>query len=62
MNTQVFIKNENKWVATDKLQKKVFAASENLKELQKNLKKLNIKDAVIMFVPHFSKTLAPQCR
>ena len=59
MNTQLFIKNENKWIATDKLQKKLFATNENLKELQKNLKDLKIKDAVIMFVPHFNKTLAP---
>lgn len=61
MNAQIFIAHENKWVATDKFQKEIFAAHKNLKDLQKNLKQLNIKNAVVMFVPDFSKSLAPQC-
>ena len=59
MNKKIFIENENKWVATDTGYKKVFASSKNLEELHDKLKKLNIENAVTMFVPSFNKTFAP---
>lgn len=59
MDIELFAKNENKWVATDKIYKTIIASSETLSELQRKIKKLKIKNAVIMFVPSFNKTLAP---
>lgn len=61
MNIKIYINNENKWIATDKNYKKVLLSNKNLDVLQKEIKKTNIKDAVIMFVPPFNKTLAPTC-
>ena len=60
MNAQIFIAHENKWVATDKFQKEIFAAHNNLQDLQKNLKQLNIKNDAVIFVTDFSKSIAPQ--
>ena len=61
MNTynNIFLKNENKWIVADKEYKKVFASESKLEDLQKDIKKLKIKDAVILFVPPFDTSLAP---
>ena len=61
MNIKIYIDNENKWIATDRNYKKVLIANKNLDILQKEIKKTNIKDAIIMFVPPFNTTLAPTC-
>ena len=61
MNTKLYLNNENKWIATDKNYKKVLLANKNLGKLQKSIKKKNIEDAVIMFVPSFNTALAPTC-
>lgn len=62
MNKKIFLANENKWLATDRTYKKIFAASENLNSLQKKLKKLSVKNAVTLFVPPFDKVLSPKCQ
>lgn len=62
MNLKIFAKNENKWVVTDKRHKKVLAVSNSSDELQNKIKKLRIKDAIVMFIPPFNKTLAPKCQ
>lgn len=59
INNRVFLDNENKWVVTDRKYQKVFAANESLDELQKEIKKLEVKDAVIIFVPPFNASLVP---
>lgn len=61
MNTKIYIDNERKWIVTDKSYQKVIASNRNLEKLQKEIKELNIKDAVIMFVPPFNASLAPTC-
>ena len=61
MNTKIYAMNENKWIATDKNYKKVLLSNRNLDKLQEEIKKMNIKDAIIMFVPPFNATLAPKC-
>ena len=61
INTKIYFNNENKWIATDKDYKKVLASNKNLEKLQKELRKLNIVDAIIMFVPPFNSALAPKC-
>lgn len=61
MNTKIYLDNQNKWIVTDKDYKKVFLSNENLDKLQKNIKKKNIEDAIIMFVPSFNAALAPTC-
>lgn len=60
MNTKIYIDNQNKWIATDKNYKKVLLSNKKLEKLQQSIKKSKIKDAVIMFVPSFNSTLAPQ--
>lgn len=59
MNKEIFVSNENKWIATDLEYKKLIASKKDLAGLQKMLKKLNIKNAVVMFVPPFNKSLTP---
>lgn len=59
MNIKLYLKNENKWIATDKNYKKVLFSNKNLDKLQKSIKKSKIRDGVIMFVPSFNSTLAP---
>ncbi|KKQ29831.1 MAG: hypothetical protein A3H17_03420 [Candidatus Levybacteria bacterium RIFCSPLOWO2_12_FULL_37_14] len=61
MNTKIYLNNENKWIATDKNYKKVLFSNKNLDKLQEIIKKKNIEDAIIMFVPSFNTTLAPTC-
>lgn len=61
MNTKIYLNNENKWIATDKKYKKVLLVNKNLEKLQQSIKKSKIRDGVIMFVPSFNSTLAPQC-
>lgn len=61
MNTKLYLNNENKWIATDKNYRKVLLSNKNLDKLQQSIKKSEIRDAVIMFVPSFNSTLAPQC-
>ena len=58
---QILSKHENKWIAIDKDYKKVYVSKTSLEELQKETKRLNIKDAIVMFVPSFNEHLAPQC-
>jgi hypothetical protein len=59
---KIFINYENKWVLTDKKYTEVIAAEEQLEDLQKEILRLKIRDAVIMFVPPFDSTLSPICR
>lgn len=61
MNTKLYFNNENKWIATDKKYRKVLLSDKNLDKLQKTIKKKNIEDAIIMFVPSFNTALAPTC-
>jgi len=61
MDVQIYRNNENKWIATDRNYKKVLLSNKNLDKLQSSIKKSKIRDAVIMFVPSFNSTLAPQC-
>lgn len=61
MNTKIYLNNENKWIATDKNYRKVLISNKNLGKLQKTIKKKNIEDAIIMFVPSFNTALAPTC-
>lgn len=61
MDTKIYINNENKWIATDRTYKKVLISSRSLNKLQNEVRKLKIRDAVIMFVPPFNTTLAPKC-
>ena len=61
MDTKLYLNNENKWIATDKNYRKVLLSNKNLDRLQQSIKKSKIRDAVIMFVPSFNSTLAPQC-
>jgi hypothetical protein len=61
MNAKIYINNQNKWIITDKSYKKVFLSNNSLDKLQKEIKKKNIEDAVVMFVPSFKTTLAPTC-
>lgn len=61
MNTKLYLNNENTWIATDKNYKKVLLANKNLEKLQETIKKKNIEDAIIMFVPSFNSALTPQC-
>lgn len=61
MNVKIYRNNENKWIATDRNYKKVLLSNKNLDKLQSSIKKSKITDAVIMFVPPFNTTLAPQC-
>ncbi|MEX2007220.1 MAG: hypothetical protein WD992_00410 [Candidatus Levyibacteriota bacterium] len=61
MNIKLYINNENKWIATDRNYKKVLLSNKSLDVLQKEIRRINIKDAIIMFVPPFNKTLAPTC-
>ncbi len=62
MNVKIYRSNENKWIATDKNYKKVLLSNKNLDKLQISIKKSNIRDAVIMFVPSFNAALAPTCQ
>lgn len=61
MNTKIYLDNQNKWIVTDKEYKKVLLSDGDLNKLQKTIKKENIEDAVIMFVPSFKSALAPTC-
>lgn len=61
MNTKIYLNNENKWIATDKNYRKVLASNRNLDKLQEKIEKMNIKDAIVMFVPSFNAALAPKC-
>lgn len=61
MNTNIYLNNENKWIATDKDYVKVLLSNKSLDKLQETIKKKNIEDAIIMFVPSFSTALAPTC-
>ncbi|MBI4096126.1 MAG: hypothetical protein HY425_00225 [Candidatus Levybacteria bacterium] len=61
MNTKLYLDNENKWIATDKNYRKVLLSYRNLDKLQEAIKKKNIADAIIMFVPPFNTALAPTC-
>ena len=61
MNTKLYFNNENKWIATDKNYKKVLLSNKNLDKLQETIKKKNIEDAIVMFVPSFNTALAPTC-
>ena len=61
MNAKIYLNNENKWIATDKHYKKVLLSNKNLNRLQETIKKKNIENAVIMFVPSFNTALAPTC-
>lgn len=62
MNTKIYINNENRWIATDVKYKKVLLSNKSLDKLQKELKKLDIENAVVMFVPPFNMTFAPKCQ
>ncbi len=59
MSVKSFTKYENQWIVTDKMYKKVIVSNEALNELQKEVKKLKLKDSIIMFVPSFDKILVP---
>lgn len=61
MNTKIYLNNQNRWIVTDKNYKKVLLANKNLEKLQETIKKKNIEDAIIMFVPSFNTALAPTC-
>lgn len=61
MNTKLYLNNENKWIATDKDYRKVLLSNKNLDKLQETIKKKNIENAIIMFVPSFNSALAPTC-
>ncbi len=61
MNTKIYLNNENKWIATDKNYKKVLISNKNLDKLQEAIKKKNIENAIVMFVPSFNTALAPTC-
>lgn len=61
MNTKIYLDNQNKWIVTDKGYKKVLLSNKSLDKLQETIKKKNIEDAIIMFVPSFNTALAPTC-
>ena len=62
VNNSVFLKYENKWIVADKNYKKVYAAEDDLDELQKDIKRLKIEGGVVAFIPPFDSTLSPKCQ
>lgn len=59
MDKRIMVSNQNKWIVTNKLFNKVFASDKSLDGLQKKIRSLKIKNAIISFVPHVDRTLTP---
>ena len=57
----IFLTNENKWIVTDKNYQKLLLAKENVDELQEEIKRVKVKNAVILFVPPFDTSLTQAC-
>jgi len=56
------IKNQNKYVVLTKDKSDVLVAGSSIKETEKKLNKLGIKDAVITYIPPVDKYMSPLCR
>lgn len=53
---------QNKWVALSKDRKKILLAGNTIEETQEKLKKENIKDAILTYIPSTGKYISPVCR
>lgn len=59
MNKGIFLDYENKWVVTNKNYQEVLLSDSSLEHLQKGIRKLKIKNAVIMLIPLLDASIAP---
>lgn len=54
-------KYDDEYVAFSTKSSKILAAGKSINEIEKKLKKLDIKDAVIQYMPPLEKFLSPVC-
>ena len=57
--TRTLLSNQNKWIAVSLDKSKIFASGKSIQEVEKKLGKLDIKEAVITFVPPANRYLSP---
>lgn len=62
LDIKTMIKNQNKWVALSPDKSEVLVSGTSIKEVEKKLFKINIKDAILSFIPPVSKYLSPLCQ
>lgn len=62
VDVKKIIKNQNKYVVLTKDKSDILVAGVSIKETEKKLDKLGIKDAVITYIPPVDKYLSPLCR
>jgi len=56
------VKNQNKYVVLTKDKSGILVVGASIKETEKKLNKLGIKDAVITYIPPVDKYMSPLCR
>lgn len=61
ISVKEIIKNQGKYIALNKEESKILASDPSIKNLEKKLNKMRIKDTIIMFVPPVDKYLSPLC-
>lgn len=57
-----FAKYEDQYVALSKNNDNIFAAGKTIKEVENELKKLKIKDAVIQYIAPLNVSISPVCQ
>ena len=56
---KTLLSNQNKWIAVSSDKLKILASGKSIQEVEKRLSKLDVKDAVITFVPPADRYLSP---
>ncbi len=56
---KTLLSNQNNWIAVSSDKSKILASGKSIQEVEKKLGKLDIKDAVITFVPPANRYLSP---
>lgn len=62
IDVNMLIKNQGKYIALNKGETKILASDFTIQGLEKKLKEMHEKDAVIMFIPPIDKYLSPLCQ
>ena len=62
INVKKIVQNQNKYVVLTKDKSDILISGSSIKEIEKKLEKLDIKDAVITYIPPVDGYLSPPCR